>query len=260
MCSCFGRFKRKPLGMLKDALVHQTVHAFTMIEHLPATPDTLPEWVPDTQGNALRLSVPPMNNCNTYKTHLNPDGSTTVTRSYACSSPWDSSTLSGEVAWRFTRGTDVYQMEYRALRLVVGTTSWTINGTKHIQLHRTARHATITTPTPMTVAIMDSKTPSNSQSFSYGCKIISDYQSPDVCLLWGWFSLQAGADPILKGNIAPGEALQWFCKPLCGHPGPGRIKLSQGSNSSEPYFQSPGIYIFSGENKARQYHLPACFR
>lgn len=262
LCHCGGGSGFKSaLSDLSVQTLANAVQAFTLVEHTPTGPDSLPAWLPTAPGKAAQLAIPAPGKCITTRQRQNPDGSTSVTLSFSCASKRDGSTLAGEVIYTFSPGTDQYRVDYRSLRMVRGSTSFTLNGVKTIQLHRSARHASISTPTPLTIAMVDLRKPELNQTFSYSCKLTSDYRNEGLHRLWGRFSLQAGTETVLGASIPPGDSLVWSSQSKCCHPTSGTVFFENSSKDSFARFGATcGKVDVEFGSKTQSVQLPACYR
>jgi hypothetical protein len=235
----------------------RTVGAFLLIESSPASPSSLPSWKAQPNSSVLQLSLPAQG-CTTSELVANPDGSSTLKATFACSSTADGATLSGALWFTFTAANPgSYLVEYKALKLVKGTQSWTVNGAKQIALNLAAGRAALTTPAPMTMSFVDTAAPAASRTLSYGCNLVSDWSVAGAYRLWGTFALQSGNDPSLVGTISEQRPLSWSAG--CCHPLSGSLLLTQGQASSEVQFAAPcGTYSVGGYATFAPISLSGC--
>jgi hypothetical protein len=246
--------ERPPIALADTS---RTATAFFLIESNPASPSALPAWKPQAGSGALQLALPSLG-CTSTELVANPDGSSTLKATFACSSPADGTTLSGALWFTFSAAAPgSYLLEYKTLKLVKGTQSWTANGAKQIALNLAASRATLTTPTPMTLSFVDTAEPANSRAFSYGCNLVSDWSVAGSYRVWGTFAFQSGNDPALAGTISDQRPLAWSAG--CCYPLSGSILLTQGLTSGEIAFNAPcGTYAVPGFPTFAPSTLPGC--
>ncbi len=244
---------------LPPATASKAVGAFLLIESSPSTPAALPSWMASPGGGALQFAPGVLaQGCVGTETTPNPDGSTTLKATFACSSQTDGSTLSGAIWFTFSLAAPgEYLLEYRDLKLVQETRSWTVNGTKRVALDLALTRAALSTPTPMTMSFLDTTEPGNSRTYSYVCNLVSNWATPGSTKVWGTFSLQSGNAPTLAGSIPEFRPLTWAAG--CCYPTSGTLTLSQGAARSDVNFVLPcGGYSISGIYTLLPLTLPAC--
>jgi hypothetical protein len=259
LCACGGSKQSTPAPPLPPDTAAKAMGAFLLIESIPSAPSALPSWQPLAEGNASQLLTPlPLGEgCVGTQSVLNPDGSTTFKATFACSSQVDGSTLSGALWFTFSAANPgSYLFEYKDLKRVKDTQSWTVNGSKQVLLDLPASRAILRTPTPMTMSFLDTANPATSRVFSYGCHLTSDWATAGTYKLWGTFSLQSGNEA-LSGSIAELQPLVWSLG--CCYPVSGTITLAQGTARSDAIFPQPcGNYTISGIQTLVPLTLPAC--
>lgn len=255
LCACGGSKSEAPGTPLPLNTASKVIGAFLLVESNPAAPAALPSWKALPGSAALQLAPgATANACVSTEIVQNPDASTTLKATFTCSSQVDGSTLSGAIWFTFSTATPGnYLFEYKDLKRVKDTQSWTVNGSKQVALDQ--NRATLRTPTPMTMSFLDTANPAASKTYSYGCNLISDWATTGSYKVWGSFSLQSGNDSTLSGSISELHPLTW--NPGCCNPTSGVLTLLQGTASSEVTFALPcGSYSVSGYSGLGT--LPAC--
>lgn len=259
LCACGGSEEETPLAPLPATAASAWVGAFLLIEANPSTPATLPSWKTRPGSSALHLAAGKLESgCTSSETLQNPDGSTTIKVTFACSSPVDGSTLSGSLAFTFTASNPgAFRVDYKEFKRVKDTQSWTVNGSKEILLNPAVSRALLTTPAPLTVSFLDTAHPEATRTYSYGCILVADWGTANAYKVWGSFSFQSGNEATLSGAISELHPLAWT--PGCCHPTSGILTLTQGRATGEVRFALPcGSYTLSGNPSLNPLTLPDC--
>ena len=256
LCACGGSDKESATPLPPQTATDAAL-SFLLVEQSPATPSALPTWTAAPDGKSFSFSAPTLAQpgCATGALVSNPDGSNTLTLTFACTNVAEGSSLTGSVAYTFSAASPgSYRVAYQNLKAARGTQSWAVTGSKQITLNLVGQKAAVSTLEPMVVTVVNG---ANTRVLTYTCNLTGDWGTVGLYKVSGGFSLQSGSElPVTCTITTP---LTWDTVSGCCHPISGLMALVQGQASATVSFMLPcGTYQVSGIQTFAPSTLPAC--
>lgn len=180
-------------------------------------------------GDALAMSgmVPPA--CIT-RTVLSP---TSVKFHYSdCIGP-RGGTVNGDIIISWTADRDHFSKTYQQFVVARNGKSWTLNGTKKVDMDRAAKQSHVTVENFHKVW-SDGTT---SKDFHYTCNLFADWATQGSYQLYGNWGLQATGQAAIQVSVDKKTPLVW--NRGCCHPLSGTKEISRGSEKATVVFGSP---------------------
>jgi hypothetical protein len=200
---------------------------FLAIENDQNSEEAMPGVV--QSGDALALAENAVPACVT-RTVLSP---TSVKFHYEnCTGP-RGGTVNGDIVISWTTDRDHFTKTYQQFILARNGKTWTLNGTKKVDLDRAAKQSHVTVENFHKVWSDGTTT----KDFHYTCNLFADWATQGSYQLYGNWGLQATGQAAIQVSVDKKTPLVW--NRGCCHPISGTKEISRGSEKATVVFGTP---------------------